>query len=965
MLFVVPVFAQLSLLKVSKDSVAINTELRINNKTKDTRGVLVNTGNGNTVFQRLDLINVGDTAIAIAGQDTLAMHFSSQSAAITGIPDVSLAAKPVDASTVQLKWWKSDAELYNAPKIGVIGDSQGKGDFASSYANSIIGRLQTYINAVASNAQVTNYCQNGYNSRKLAPTGSNTYVDVNNNITKALADGNNIIVLVNTSNDFAAEGAGGELSLEEAMANTILIAEACSQAGAQLIVVSSFPRQQETVAERQKLHTQADNLLRTFGDRCAYVYHLIEDPAYPDQLLPAVNHGDDIHLNDLGCQIVFNALRNTIAGYFTSNTNVAKYVVQQAAALGGPFADYQTLTAPGTNTLSITKNGKFYRVRIFFQSGYYSNWSNIVTADGSGTPVSGAPLVNAGSTQNIISPASSVTLAATATALSGHTISGYSWTKVSGGNATISTPAAATTAVTGLVQGSYVFRCTATDDASNTGYGDVAVNVLAPSDGVAKFNFNATPQNISGWVDVSGGPMVAGNAGKQWTDPSTGFGLVEVNNTTTVWGNIYSGTNSDNNNGQATSDGGGFATDAGVIASAWYSNNISYTGTGSSQFKLVGLNSAKKYMIKVYCSLSNNFNTLDANPTQVVVNNNVVNERRINALGNTSQVATFTGVKPSAAGEIPLFVGTPAGEATFGMINGLSIVEDNTTGSTIAPTVNAGSDVQVNLPQTSATLSATITTGGGEPTVQWTKVSGATTVTFSNANGLQTTASGLTSGTYVLRCTVTDTWGHTVSDDVSLTVSGNINNTSLNIAFSRYNFSLSNWLVVSGYPGASVVNSAASMAGNIINISTVNTANWVMFSNSASDSTGETVNDGGGFVVPARVVQGNFFNVTPYSASTPQISITNLPAGTYKVTLFGSISNQVHTAIGSTFPTTYRVNSAAPVTVDATGNTSKTAVFTGVTITAGGTINVFANPQQIDNFNYIAGLNAIILEKTN
>jgi Domain of unknown function (DUF4082)/Bacterial Ig-like domain/Bacterial Ig domain/Secretion system C-terminal sorting domain len=69
-----------------------------------------------------------------------------------------------------------------------------------------------------------------------------------------------------------------------------------------------------------------------------------------------------------------------------------------------------------------------------------------------------APVANAGPNQNITLPTSTVTLNGSG---STGTITSYAWTQVSGPNtATITSPAAVSTTVTGLIQGSYVFKLT-------------------------------------------------------------------------------------------------------------------------------------------------------------------------------------------------------------------------------------------------------------------------------------------------------------------------------------------------------------------------------------------------------------------------------------------------------------------------------------------------------------------------
>jgi hypothetical protein len=87
-----------------------------------------------------------------------------------------------------------------------------------------------------------------------------------------------------------------------------------------------------------------------------------------------------------------------------------------------------------------------------------------------------APAANAGSDQSITLPTNSVSLTGSGTDSDG-TIASYAWTKSSGGAATITTPNAQNTSVTGLVQGTYVFQLQVTDDDGATGTDTVTVIV--------------------------------------------------------------------------------------------------------------------------------------------------------------------------------------------------------------------------------------------------------------------------------------------------------------------------------------------------------------------------------------------------------------------------------------------------------------------------------------------------------
>ncbi|MET0752082.1 MAG: PKD domain-containing protein [Pyrinomonadaceae bacterium] len=84
------------------------------------------------------------------------------------------------------------------------------------------------------------------------------------------------------------------------------------------------------------------------------------------------------------------------------------------------------------------------------------------------------------------------------------------------------------------------------------------------------------------------------------------------------------------------------------------------------------------------------------------------------------------------------------------------------------PTINAGADQTITLPST-ATLSANASDDGGNLRYRWTRISGTGTVTFSDAQSLNSTATFSLAGTYVLRVTAED-GEFEASDDVIITV---------------------------------------------------------------------------------------------------------------------------------------------------------------------------------------------------
>ncbi|MGB6221679.1 PKD domain-containing protein [Haloferula sp.] len=108
-------------------------------------------------------------------------------------------------------------------------------------------------------------------------------------------------------------------------------------------------------------------------------------------------------------------------------------------------------------------------------------WTTLTLTLATSTSTStGIPVANAGADKTVTLPTSSVTLNGSATD-DGGTITTYAWTRISGPN----TPAlagASTTTLTasGLIQGTYVFRLTVTDNDNQTHYDDVNVSVITP-----------------------------------------------------------------------------------------------------------------------------------------------------------------------------------------------------------------------------------------------------------------------------------------------------------------------------------------------------------------------------------------------------------------------------------------------------------------------------------------------------
>ena len=164
------------------------------------------------------------------------------------------------------------------------------------------------------------------------------------------------------------------------------------------------------------------------------------------------------------------------------------------------------------------------------------------------------------------------------------------------------------------------------------------------------------------------------------------------------------------------------------------------------------------------------FVTDDGLPTGNSLN---VSWSKVSGSGNvsfTSPNSASTGASFSQPGTYVLrLTATDSDKTTFDEIS-VTVLDSSATNQ--PPVVNAGSDASINLNQP-LTLSGTAS-DDGLPTgstlsINWSKVSGAGTVIFSNSSALQTAATLSAEGTYLLRLTVTD--GQlTSSDDLIVTV---------------------------------------------------------------------------------------------------------------------------------------------------------------------------------------------------
>lgn len=510
----------------------------------------------------------------------------------------------------------------------------------------------------------------------------------------------------------------------------------------------------------------------------------------------------------------------------------------------GPAA---TLTNSNTSTLQLTAlvAGTYvFRLTVTDNNSATAFDEATVTV----TAANQAPVANAGTDKTIQLPTSSTTLPGSGSDVDG-SISSYLWTKVSGPAATLTNTTSNTLSLSGLVQGSYVFRLTVTDNSSATSSDDVTLTVQAANvapvanAGPARtitLPVNSTTLNGSGtdsdgsiasylWEKVSGGTATLTNQTTSTlsltalVEGSYVFRLTVTDNsgashaaTTTV--TVLPATTNQSPSADAGADFGltlptnstditGSGTDPDGTISGYLWTKVSgpavtIAGTTTQTLSLSNL-IAGTYVFRL--TVTDNLSATASDDVTLTVSNVnqppsvVASDDEILTLPNSSTsiiavasdpdgtISTYSWTLQSGP-NIPTLIGTNTNSLSIsGLIAGtyifrITVTDNNSatsfdqvniivqTSTNINPVANAGSDVNIFLPTSTYILTGSGTDADGTiSSYAWTQIAGST-ATLTNANTFEVTISDLVSGTYSFRLTVTDNGGGTGISDVNVTV---------------------------------------------------------------------------------------------------------------------------------------------------------------------------------------------------
>ncbi|MFT3825520.1 MAG: PKD domain-containing protein [Chitinophagaceae bacterium] len=382
-----------------------------------------------------------------------------------------------------------------------------------------------------------------------------------------------------------------------------------------------------------------------------------------------------------------------------------------------------------------------------------------------------APTANAGSNTTITLPTNSATLNGSASKDSDGSITSYAWSYVSGPTQyTIVSPAASTTTVSNLVQGTYVFKLIVTDNAGATASATVNIVVNAANQSpTANAGVNATitlPTNsisLNGTASKDPDGSIASYAWS-WVSGPTQYTIATPSASTTTVSNLVQGTYVFN---LVVTDNNGATASATVqITVNAASGDNANGGTGSPTIKIdAGPD--------IILTLPANSTTLNGSasdsrgPIQAYKWVKIAGPDQYTIASPTSAITAITNlVEGTYSFRFDVWDNAwyPRGDTVI-----VTVKAATTTSPVIS--VNAGADINITLPTNSTTLTGTASDSRGPiQAYKWVKIGGPDQYTLSNATSASTTLSNLVAGTYTFRFDIWDYAWYPRGDTVVVTV---------------------------------------------------------------------------------------------------------------------------------------------------------------------------------------------------
>jgi hypothetical protein len=526
------------------------------------------------------------------------------------------------ATLKNLRWSKTKVPGQQGKKVVWIGSSTLAGTGATTQDSAIVWRVGNYYSRMGLISSWVNLAVGGSNiyhgmPTGYTPSGNQNAPDVNNNVTAALNQGADIVIVGYQSNAY-----DGPLSIAEIMFAYRTIYNTVVSAGRKCYIFTSQPRPAFGTSGRNMLKQVADSIMVQFPDNYIQAYYSLVQTGTHNLLY---NSGDNIHINNTGHRVLFNSVvaRNIFESWGTSSSVLA--------------APNQTNTA----ITGLTTGTHVFQVSITDTHEQSATDTTIITV----RPEPGIT-ANAGIDQNVNLPAASVTLNGSA---SEGGIS-FSWTQLTGPGATVITsPSAVTTTVTGItVAGTYSFELSLNGGASR----DTVLLIATIPGG------SGTGKTIN--INIFGGSNAYNNT--QWNNWNLPANRISpalkyadgANSTVTITSNISLG---------VTDNGTPYPT---TMCPPEVGRYALLSSTGSHTLTFSNLKTdGTLYDLEIYASRRNT-----GNVTRFTVNGKTVD---VNTASNYANAAKFTNLQPNLSGQIIITITRAAG--AYAYVNGLKLTE--------------------------------------------------------------------------------------------------------------------------------------------------------------------------------------------------------------------------------------------------------------------------------------------------
>ena len=187
-------------------------------------------------------------------------------------------------------------------KIVVLGSSTAAGAGPSTSDSAWVNKYRSYLQAINPNNEVINLAVGGYNTYRIMPTGflppsNRPNPDVNKNISAALAEQPDAIIVNMPSNDVAAG-----FSYAEQMFNIDTIVQIANNNGIPIWICTTQPRNFSNTNSLQLQSDLKDSIISIYGNQSIDFWSVLANTNHSTN--PLYDSGDGVHLNDAGHAIL-------------------------------------------------------------------------------------------------------------------------------------------------------------------------------------------------------------------------------------------------------------------------------------------------------------------------------------------------------------------------------------------------------------------------------------------------------------------------------------------------------------------------------------------------------------------------------------------------------------------------------------------------------------------------------------